>query len=240
MSDIVYQKRIEIRAEHVDFKRKMRPSSLLRFFQECCIAHTEELGFDRSTTLDKGLLWVVACERLLINKMPEYGETILLECYPGKMLHYLFPRHFLVKNEKGEILIRGIAIWALIEEKTRSIIEPKEYGILIEGEEHGEEIPPLMRLPDFEGEALPRSASYSLADINGHINNASYLDLAFDLVSQADLIENELKEIDVVFQKEIPFGQTFDFHWKKEKKSYCFRIPEHFSLRLLFEKDVKD
>ena len=84
----------------------MRLSVLMRLFQECCIAHTEELGMGRDKTLDRGLLWVVISEMIEIQRMPVYDEEITLVCYPGKTLHYFFPRQLTVLDRNGTEIIR--------------------------------------------------------------------------------------------------------------------------------------
>ncbi len=231
----IYQKTLKIRAEHVDFCRKLRISTLMRLFQECCIAHTEELGMGREKTLDKGFLWVVNSERILIHRLPEYDEEITLVCYPGTTLHYFFPRHMEVKDSRGETIIQIHGIWALIDEKKRSFIDPGKNGIVIKGGETGKEIPPVLALPmpALEKETI-LTASYSLTDINGHLNNASYIDCCMDLFDPKDLKKGKLEEVCFSFKKEIPFGESIKMSYGKVDKSYCFASP-YFLLKATYK-----
>ena len=202
----------------------MRLSVLMRLFQECCIAHTEELGMGREKTLDRGLLWVVISEMIKIQRMPVYDEEITLVCYPGKTLHYFFPRQLTVLDRDGEEIIRIGEFWALIDQKTRQITDPKEYGIVINGEDRPGDISspfslPAIELPNTETECR---AVYSLVDINGHLNNTHYLDMA---------LTHPFKTVKCVFKKEIPAGTKFDLHWGKVGDTYHFRN-EFFALDL--------
>ena len=225
----LYQKTIKLRAEHVDFRRKLRLSTLFTLFQECCIAHTEELGFGREKTLDKGLLWVILSERFLIHRMPEYDEAITLECYQGPMLHYFFPRHLVVKDEKGNELLRGLAVWALIDAKKRDLIDPKAKGIVIEGKEYGGELAPLMRLPlPPKNKKLTWQSTYSLTDINGHLNNAGYVTLAMDEFDP-DQRKKEIQEVALTFKKEIPFGESFEVAMGSDE-THCGFSGTNFSI----------
>ncbi len=197
----LYQKKIVLKAEHVDFTRKLRPSTLMRFFQEACIAHTEELGMGREKTLDKGFLWIVNSEHIDIKRMPAYDEEIEIICYPGKTLHFFFPRHFIIKDSSGEKIIEINAMWSLIDEKSRQIIDPGQNGIVIMGEDMGDEIPPIMALPQIDLENhISINATYSLVDINGHLNNAAYLDVVFDLIDPNILKEKTIKKIYCIFK----------------------------------------
>lgn len=227
----LYVKPFKVRAEHVDFRRKMRLSVLMTLFQECCIAHTEELGMGRKMTLDRGFLWVILNEHIKINRLPEYDEDLTIESYPGPTLHFFFPRHFFLKDKQGDVLVEISAIWGLIDARKREMIDPKAKKIIINGEEKGNElpvvnfikVPPLTKSTTFE-------ATYSRVDINGHLNNAAYVDFALDQFDKADLKEDP-KEIKLTFKKEIPYGEKVELSYDKVEGSYYFSCP-NFNLQI--------
>ena len=68
-----YWRTLRLKTEHVDCFRALRLSVLMRLFQECCIAHTEDLGMGREKTLDRGFLWIVNAEMIRVRRMPECG-----------------------------------------------------------------------------------------------------------------------------------------------------------------------
>ena len=76
---INYERKLILKAEHVDAYRNLRISVLMRFFQEVCIAHTEELGMGRNMTLDRGFLWIVNSENIQIERLPKYDEEIKIK-----------------------------------------------------------------------------------------------------------------------------------------------------------------
>lgn len=227
----LFTKTLKIRAEHVDFRRKMRLSVLMRLFQECCIAHTEELGMGRKMTLDRGFLWVITNEHIKVTRLPEYDEDVVLESYPGPTLHYFFPRHFVMKDREGNVLIEISAIWALIDIKTRSMIDPKENGIVINGWENGKEIPMVtfLKVPPLNKKETI-VATYSMVDINGHLNNTAYVDLALDRFEKEDL-KRDIAEVKMTFKKEIPLGASFELAYDKIDHAYYLTCP-HFSLEI--------
>ena len=206
----VYSAALRLRAEHVDMTRRLRPTELMRLFQQCCIEHTEQLGMGREKTLDRGLLWVVVSERIVINRMPEYDEQITLECTPGQTLHFFFPRNLVIRDSGGAVLVRAKAMWALIDASDRHIVDPSEEGIVINGSDEDGDLAPLMSIavPDLD-KKLECTASYGMTDINGHVNNAAYLGLALDEVFGNRGYAFSLHEIAMVFRKEIPFGTHF-------------------------------
>ena len=219
-----YTKEIRIRANQVTPFQYLRPSSLFRMLQDISIEHTEKLGFPKEFTLDKGLLWVIAKEHIKINRMPKYDETITLSTYPSAMMHVLFPRSYEVKDEKGNIIIEGEAIWALIDIKTRKMINPMEHNIIISDMSNGKEfrIPLGNKIPSELKNEKEIEATYSLCDLNGHLNNTSYLDIAEDLIPVSFLQEHELKMIDIEYIHEIKLGEKSHIQFGFKDNSYYF------------------
>lgn len=223
-----YERTLLIRSQHVTCTRRLRLSVLLRFFQEASIAHTESLGMGREKTLDRGLLWVITKQHIDIRRMPEYDEEITIRSWPGETMHVLFPRFYEVICN-GEVVITGSALWMLIDAETRGFIFPDEYGIEIQEMNTGHTIslPPTIRdrLPE-DGESrihtVPHTASFSMLDINGHINNCVYFDLTDDLIPLSVHEKSSPASVDAEYLSEIRAGESFEIAWIEENGSRLF------------------
>ena len=214
----IYTEHLKLRSKDVDMFRRLRTSELFKLLQEASIRHTEQLGMGREKTLDKGILWVLLMQRAEIARMPEYDEDIVLTSWPGKTMHLLFPRYYSVETEAGEPLIRASALWSLVDAKTRKVVFPERYVVAIEGIETGNEIalPGSIRKLDCDREKR-FEVPYSFVDLNGHMNNTRYFDLAEDCVGAAAK-GKRLKEIRTEYVNEARFGETILLHWSGEEK----------------------
>ena len=230
----IYKQTIHLGADDVDLSRRLRVSRFMRYVQAACIAHTEEAGMGRTMTLDKGFLWVVTSLSMTFARLPEYDETITLECYPGPSLHYFFPRHVRLVSSSGETLGKAVSLWALIDETDRSLIDPEEHGIHIEGfQQEGELLPmPSFPIPPLEQTALLR-ATYGNTDINGHLNNASYLDFALDLLP-LEVTQTPIIEASLLFKKELRAGEEVSVAYGKKGDVYYFAC-DRFALKARFQ-----
>ena len=209
----VYREEIHLRAKDVDLYRRLRTSELFRLLQEASIRHTEQLGMGREKTLDKGILWVLTQQRCEIRRMPEYDEHIVLKSWPGRNMHLLFPRHYSMETAAGEPLLKASAIWCLVDAKSRKVVFPEKYGVQIDGAETGEEIElprPIRKLDCTETRVF--TVPYSYVDLNGHMNNARYFDLAEDCIGAAAR-GLPLKEVRTEYVNEIRFGETATLRW---------------------------
>ncbi|MBQ9227218.1 MAG: hypothetical protein IJ168_00175 [Eubacterium sp.] len=181
-----YEKEYIIQSSEVDMYRRLRVSQLFTFTQEAAIHHTEALGAGRAKTLDRGFLWVVTMQHAEISRLPEYDERIKLVSWAGKTMHVIFPRHYEIYDESGECIIRGSALWMLMDRNTRSMIFPDAEGIAINGIVTGREYPlPKPLKPEATDSSKDFTVPYSYSDINGHLTNTRYFDIAEDMTAPA-------------------------------------------------------
>lgn len=216
----VYRQELLLRSKDVDMYRRLRTSELFRLLQEASIRHTEELGMGRDKTLDKGILWVLLLQTAEIERMPEYDEQIVLKSWPGRTMHLLFPRYYRLETAAGEHLLSTSALWSLVDEKTRKVVFPERYGVEIEGVETGEEIalPSAPRRMDCT-KSRPFTVPYSYVDLNGHMNNTRYFDLAEDCIPAA-AEGRALRSIRTEYVSEARFGESFTVSWGEENGEY--------------------
>ena len=234
----IFQQTVRIRDCDVSFNRKLRPSCLFSLMQEASIDHTGQLGAGRDKTLDRGFLWVLTRQKVLINRLPEYDEQILFESWPGETMHVLFPRYYRMLDAEGQLLLSASALWTLIDSETRSFIFPQKEGIAVPGEITGNEIPlpsGIRSLPTQQQRHF--SVPYSHTDINGHMNNIRYIDECENMIPDI-ASKRTLKEITVEYTHEILLGEEMVISLGIQDKTYFFSgdgAAHYFSLLLQYE-----
>ena len=185
-SILTYEKKVLIRSEQVDMTRRLRMSELFRLMEEASIAHTEILGCTRDKTLDRGLLWIITRQQAEIEELPAYDEEIIVRSWQGDMMHVLFPRFYEIERA-GKVIVRGQALWMLIEEESREMAMPEDYDIFIPGRPGSDD----MMLPPI---AIPKELAESSAPIQ-HAENSDAKDAASESASPAKqglIIDDEI------------------------------------------------
>ena len=229
----IWRQDFRILSSDVDLTRKIRLSILFTKLQEAAIAHTIELGVTREKTLDRGLLWAVTQYRLKTDRMPEYDDQVTLLSWPGKTMQLYFPRYFRLLDEKGKILLDAVSLWVLIDEKARTIVFPKDHGIELPEVKTGDELPLPGRLRREETSSSHSfTVPYSYVDLNGHMNNARYYDLAVDHMP-GEMHSRRLRELSSEHIGEAQLGDVMklgcavsdnSFYIGGEKEKPVFRI----------------
>lgn len=205
-----YEKDYTIQSSDVDMFRRLRVSKLFEFMQEAAIHHTEALGAGRAKTLDRGFLWVVTMQHAEINRLPEYDEKVKLISWPGITMSVMFPRYYELVSDSGELLARGSALWMLMDMVERDMVFPDEEGIEIEGCVTGREYPLPKPLKPIETDKnVDFTVPFSYSDINGHLTNTKYFDIAEDMTSLSALGRTP-KYVFAEYSGEARFGETVD------------------------------
>ena len=203
-----YEQAYTVLSSDTDVFQRLRISRLFTLLQEAAIAHTTELGFGREKTLDKGYLWVITVQQALISRLPRYDERITLTSLPGEMMHAFYPRYYRMTDEEGNELINASALWTLMNRETRGFVFPDESGVIIEGSmPDGQAFYPRPPKMPQNGESTLFTVPYSYTDLNGHMNNTRYFDLAEDLMPE-ELRRANIQEISAEFSGEARYGDT--------------------------------
>lgn len=199
--------------------RRLRLSQLFTFTQEAAIHHTEILGAGREKTLDRGFLWVITMQHAEIKRLPEYDEEITLTSWAGETMHVMFPRFFEIIDKSGECIIRGSAIWMLMDIKDRKMIFPDAEGISVKGIKTGGEyrLPTPIKPQDCD-KNRQFTVPYSYCDINGHMTNRRYFDLAEDMTSLTQSGKTP-KYVFVEYQGEAKRGDIIDIAYCENENS---------------------
>ena len=97
---------------------------------------------------------------------------------------------------------------------------PEQYGVVIEGMRTGEEIalPASPRRLELQG-SVPFHVPYSYVDLNGHMNNTRYFDLAEDCIP-ASADGRDLRLIQSEYVSEARCGDSLSIRWGQEGSAY--------------------
>ena len=75
---VKYSEEIDIRGHYTDLEGRLIMKSLCDLFNDVANVQTYALKIDVPTLNEQGLTWMLHKLHILINRMPEQGETCLL------------------------------------------------------------------------------------------------------------------------------------------------------------------
>lgn len=209
-------KKYKITFNDIDFRKKIKLSTIFNYFQEIGDLHSQKTG--GSTTLlqqEYGLTWVLTRIKVDIDRYPTWNEEIILETWFHKPKKYQIQRDFVIKDLDGNIIIKAISSWIIfdIEERKMKSIDSFETEFLDYLEDKAIDCNLKKIRPIEEVDIVyKRLIGCSDIDANKHLNNSKYIDFIIDCFSMDELEKHYAKSIQVDYLNEALPGDTIVFY----------------------------
>ncbi len=209
--DLIFEQTVTVQGCDVHKNGTLKLSALLRYMQEISGGHSDRLGFSWDALGEKGLFWAVLRHKAVIHRLPKAGETVHLQTWPMPATRAAYPRAVQATDSEGNILFQTVSLWVLMNTQTRAMVLPGKSGVDVPGIVRDIEIKAPSSLPpvDHSRSVLWKVGQEDL-DINGHVNNAKYLDHAEALIEGCPVTARELT---VCYLAEALLGQQITLHW---------------------------
>lgn len=211
----------------------LTPQSLLLYFQDLAISHSNDVGYTLSWLGERKRGWAITNYHIVVNRYPSYGETIRITTWSNNCRRMQAQRSFDVVDSFGKTICRAMSRWIYMDlEKRRP--SPLDENMeeryccnrkeAIEGEKYN--------MPKVSDDTLFSERSFivtrSSTDTNGHVNNTKYVEWAMDDVP--DDIYNRFSPVDikVVYRKECYKDTNVISRCYVEKLQCGTQVTSHF------------
>lgn len=198
----------------VDAFGRWRMDAMFRLLQEAAGMHSTQLGFSRETLVNEhGYVWMIARAQAVMHRAPAHFDTIRIATWYGEPGKITFPRYFHIYSEDDTLIASASTAWTLVDLGARRIVPPPKSPL---------SFPPVAlltsELPEpgklrLKKEGAPtticRTPLYGEIDVNGHMNNASYVGWVMDLFPMEHHRQFRLNSFSIGYLSEaVPGGQV--------------------------------
>lgn len=180
--------------------------------------------------VDMNLIFVSTRIQVQMDYYPRWGDTVSIETWFQAEGRLAACRNWLIRNTATrEVLGRGTSTWVMLNTKTRKVskipgpmreklsqLAPDPFRDAIMPEYARQKIANVQLPAEIEGP--PQVARRSDMDMNGHINNVTYLGWALETVPKTVAANYSLYQVEIDFKSECTAGDTVESH--------CSRVQE--------------
>jgi len=173
----------DIRFSEVDSDKKLTLTSLINYFQDCTIFHSESLHAGFEYLEPKHKCWVLSSWQVIIHRLPKFGETVVVGTWPYGFSSLSGDRNFVLQTTDGENLVIANSFWVFTDTETGrpSKLDPDYVAMYpMEPPLTMEYAPRKLALPTEYREEVPFLVTKHHLDTNHHVNNAQYIRMAED------------------------------------------------------------
>lgn len=210
MEQFFYTETMTVMNADADFRSLLKPSALLRYVEQISTDHARAFGMDDQFFKDRGVTFLVGKQALKFDRVPQRAETLTLTSRAQVSKHGSVKRITTLTDAEGKEVAMVDCRWIVASLAEGRIL--REPGWTVEGfwnDTVEDELPlQLHKCKDGLTSAGEWTAHYSQCDLNGHLNNAFYLDLVCDALPLEVMRKGPVTFASINYHREIPMGET--------------------------------
>lgn len=225
MSYKTHTDHLTLRSCDCDLAGAWRPGAMLLAMQEAGEAHSILLGAGRDDLLKHNLAWVLTRLEVDVERYPVIRDKISVETFHAPVRRWFFPRYFVMRDEAGRVFGRAASLWVLFDLTNRRMVRPENLPVLLPD---NSDLPAPLGLPAPVTEVSGlmtqevRCPVYTDIDVNGHVNNAKYMDWCCNAIGIEALEKQELAHFAVNYDNEARPGDEVRTEFRRLGNEFSY------------------
>lgn len=186
--------------------------AFLSYMEDAGGMHSDSVGYGINNISTTNLSWVLLGWKVKVLSRPIYGTPIKVKTWARHTEKFYTYRDFEVYDNLGKLLCIATSKWVLID-ITKGKLTKITPEILSKYKPEEKSVFDTLSIDKLkEPDACISSFNYTVLrcniDINKHMHNLYYLDLAYEALPE-DIYNNyEFNNIEIMYKKEIKLGDT--------------------------------
>ncbi len=201
---------------NTDMSWRLKPSSFMDLAQEAANLHANILGFGYDDLIASRTAWVLSRMHVVFTDTPKWREDVTLTTWHKGLDRLFFLRDFLMTDKEGKPRVKATTSWLVLNLDTRRLV--RDPHLLDEGTVCSDNVldkPADKVVIPKDAEVnlvMEHEVAYSDLDMNGHANNAMYMQWAMNAVNYEISSEKPVKEFTINFNHEIKPQETVSIY----------------------------
>ena len=224
---VVTDRNYNIHYYEVDIHKRALITSIIDYLGDMAMYQSEILGVGIEHLKENKMAWVLYKWDITMESYPLLNETIKVKTFAYSFRKFYAYRKYEIIDAEGNKIGYASSVWILINtDRRRPIRITKDmyeaYGI-DESNNTSIEIEDIKSINTVHSEKSFQ-VRYSDIDTNMHVNNVKYVAWALETVPKDVVLNYELKNIKVTYEKETTYGETIKVSTeiiREENKIIC-------------------
>lgn len=221
---MIYQEKLKMGLKDIGKDNKMKNRAILEMLENVASYHSDAVKYGANDTQNTKLTWVLLDWKLEVINRPKYGQVLTVNTWGKSMNRFYTYRDYEIYDENSNLCVLATSKWALIDiEKqklsriTEDIINkymPEEKSVFSNEKLDKLEIPT----------SFTKSMYYKVTrkdiDINNHMHNLYYLDLAYEVLPQEVYETRPFDHVRITYKKQIKLGDYINCKYTNQDNKH--------------------
>ena len=223
-----YTSHFQIGFSHIGFCNLITNSGILSILEETAGSHSSSVGCGLNDIPVTHVSWAILNWKVQVFKRPRYLDKVIVKTWAREKNKLFCYRDFEVYDENNNLLIIATSKWIFLDTEKNSIMKiedsfynkykPEEKSVF-----NIIDIPKLVE-PKNSLQTFEYKVKRSDIDINGHMHNTNYLNLAYEALPEEIYKNTIFDNFEILYKKEIKLNASVKFLYSEEEGSHTVTI----------------
>lgn len=221
---MIFSETVKIQLKDIEKGNYIKNKGILEIFENVATHHSDLVGYGPNSIEKTGISWVLLDWKIEVIKRPKYGQILKINTWGRTMKKVYTYRDFEMYDEENNLCVIGTSKWTIvnvntgkIEKITDSIYE--KYQIEEKDVFNIGELEKIKEPKEYNNELIYIVSRRDI-DLNNHMHNLYYLDLAYEVLPEEVYQKRPFNNFRINYKKEIKIGDII-------KCKYTFYNNEH-------------
>lgn len=212
----------------INTEKELTNTCLLKYLEDVAGLHSEIAGYGVSDMNTTRKSWILLSWKVKVLNRPLVNDTLNIKTWSRCIDKFYAFRDFEVRNQYDEVICIATSKWVFIDIDKGKLVKISD--------EVAEKYKPESKnvFEEYDLEKLKEPDNYinktdfkitrNLIDINKHLHNIYYLDIAKEALPEDIGLSNELNNFEIMYKKEIKLGETVKAIYSKDRDYHYITI----------------
>ena len=225
---MIFKEKFKMQLKDIGKENYIKNRAILEIFENIGTYHSDMAGYGPNDIEKTGVSWVLLDWKLQVLKRPKYGQTLNVNTWGRTMKRSYTYRDFEMYDEQNNLCVIGTSKWVLVNSDTGKITRIseeilKKYQIEEKSVFNIEELDKL-NIPETYSSEMNYQICRRDIDLNGHMHNLYYLDLAYEVLPQNVYEKRPFDSVRIQYKKEVKLGDIIKCRYTFEAGNHIITI----------------
>lgn len=225
---MIFNEKFKIQSKDIGKGNCIKNRGILEIFENIATHHSDLAGYGPNDIEKTQMSWILLDWKVKVLKRPQYGQILNVNTWGRTMKKVYTYRDFEMYDEENELCVIGTSKWTLVDINTGRIeklndeiyekYELEDRDVFNIGELDKIKIP-----EEYSNEIIYKVSRRDI-DLNGHMHNLYYLDLAYEVLPDDVYEKRPFNDFRVQYKKEVKFGDIVRCRYTQYEGKYIVTI----------------
>lgn len=200
------EKRYTLGLTDIGRKNKISNKAIIKMLEDVGGIESEKAGYGLNEIEDNHLSWVLLAWKVKVLKRPIYNEEVIARTWARDANKVFTYRDYEIYDSNGNLCVIATSKWTLVDIRTLKLVgvseEVRSKYTFFNKSVFEEEIEKLK-----EPKSVIKENDYKILrsqiDVNRHVHNLYYLDIAYEILPEDIYYGEEKNNIEIMYKKQI-------------------------------------